>query len=53
MKVKIKKEGKTKKYNLISSWEDVNLESWLKLIEVETDSKTTEALETIRSSYNE
>jgi hypothetical protein len=47
MKVKIKKEGKTKEYNLISSWEDVNLESWLKLIEVETDSKTTEALETI------
>ena len=47
MKVKIKKEGKTKKYNLISSWEDVNLESWLKLIEVDTGSKTTEALETI------
>ena len=47
MKVNIKKEGKTKKYNVISSWEDVTLEKWLKLIEVETDSKTTEALETI------
>ena len=47
MKVKIKKEGKTKQYNLINSWSDVTLESWLKLIEVETESKSTEALETI------
>ena len=47
MKVKIKKKGKTKQYNLISSWSDVTLESWLKLIEVETESKSTEALETI------
>tara|TARA_R110001583_G_scaffold122769_1_gene274045 strand:- start:161 stop:805 length:645 start_codon:yes stop_codon:yes gene_type:complete len=47
MKVKIKKEGKTKEYNLINSWEDVTLEKWLKLLQAETDSKTTEALETI------
>ena len=47
MKVNIKKEGKTKKYNVISSWADVTLEKWLKLLEVETGSKTTEALETI------
>ena len=47
MKVKIKKKGKTKQYNLISSWSDVTLESWLKLIEVETESKSKEALETI------
>jgi len=48
MKVKIKnKEGKKKTYNLISSWEDVTLEKWLKLIEVETESKTKEAFETI------
>jgi len=47
MKVKIKKKGKTKQYNLISSWEDVTLEKWLKLLEVDTGSKTTEALETI------
>ena len=47
MKVKIKKEGKTKQYKLISKWSDVTLEKWLKLIEVETESKTTEALETI------
>jgi hypothetical protein len=47
MKVKIEKEGKTKQYNLINSWEDVTLEKWLKLIEVETESKTKEAFETI------
>jgi hypothetical protein len=47
MKVNIKKEGKTKEYNVISSWEDVTLEKWLRLIQVKTGSKTTEALETI------
>ena len=47
MKVKIKKGGKTKQYNLISKWSEVNLESWLKLIKVETGSKSKEALETI------
>ena len=47
MKVKIKKEGKTKEFKLVSNWSDVTLEKWLKLIEVETGSKTTEALETI------
>ena len=52
MKVKIKKEGKAKEYNLISSWEDVTLEKWLKLVEVETESKTKEALETIAALSN-
>ncbi len=33
MKIKIKKEGKAKEYNLISSWEEVTLEKWLKLVE--------------------
>ena len=47
MKVKIKKAGKTKEYNLISKWSDVTLEKWLKLIEAETGSKTKEAEETI------
>ena len=47
MKVKIKKEGKTKQYNVISKWSDVTLEKWLKLVEAETGSKTNEALETI------
>ena len=47
MKVKIKKQGKTKTYNLINSWSDVTLEKWIKLIDVETGSKTEEAKETI------
>jgi len=47
MKVKIKKDGKTKQYELINSWSDVTLEKWLKLVGVETDSKTNEALKTI------
>ena len=47
MKVKIKKQGKTKEYNVISKWSDVTLEKWLKLVEVETESKPKEALETI------
>jgi ribosome maturation protein Sdo1 len=33
MKVKIKKEGKTKQYNVISKWSDVTLENWLKLVD--------------------
>tara|TARA_R110002051_G_scaffold5647_1_gene28816 strand:- start:478 stop:1119 length:642 start_codon:yes stop_codon:yes gene_type:complete len=47
MKVKIKKEGKKETYNLINSWSDVNLETWIKLIDKETGSKTEEAEETI------
>jgi hypothetical protein len=47
MKVKIKKEGKQKTYNLINSWSDVTLETWLKVIDIETGSKTKEAEETI------
>ena len=47
MKVKIKKEGKQETYNLINSWSDVNLETWLKVIDLETGSKTKEAEETI------
>ena len=47
MKVKIKKEGKKETYNLINSWSDVTLESWIKLIDTETGSKTEQAEETI------
>ena len=47
MKIKIKKEGKTKEFKLINSWSDVNLETWLKLIEFQTGSKSKEAEETI------
>ena len=37
MKVKIKKKGKQKTYNLIDSWSDVTLEKWLKVIDAKTD----------------
>ena len=47
MKVKIKKEGKVKEFKLINSWSDVTLESWLKLIDFETGTKTEEATQTI------
>jgi len=49
MKVKIKKEGKKKVYNLINSWSDVTLETWIRLVAAETGSKTKEAEETIAS----
>ena len=47
MKVKIKKEGKVKQFKLISKWEDVTLEKWLKLIEFQKGTKSEEAEETI------
>ena len=47
MKVKIKKEGKVESFNLINSWSDVTLETWLQLIDFETGTKTEEATETI------
>ena len=47
MKVKIKKEGKKETYNLIDSWSDVTLEKWIKLININTESKTEEAEEII------
>jgi len=47
MKVKIKKEGKIKQFRLISSWQEVSLEKWLKLIDFTKETKTKEAAETI------
>lgn len=48
MKVKIKKEGKkVQEFKLIDSWEDVTLESYIKLIDFETGTKTENATETI------
>ena len=52
MKVKVKKDGKIKQFKLINSWSDVNLETWLKLIEFETGSKAEEAEETIAALSN-
>ena len=47
MKVKIKKQGKVESFNLINSWADVNLDTWLQLIDFATGTKTEEATETI------
>mgnify|MGYP003658687284 FL=1 len=47
MKVKIKKKGKTKEFKIIESWEDVNLKSWLRLLDLQKGSKSNEALETV------
>tara|TARA_R110000824_G_scaffold251406_1_gene440075 strand:- start:68 stop:709 length:642 start_codon:yes stop_codon:yes gene_type:complete len=52
MKIKIKKKDKTKEFKIISKWSDVTLEKWLKLIELETGSKTKEAEETIAALSN-
>ena len=52
MKVKIKKEGKVKEFKLINSWSDVTLETWLKLIDFETGTKTESATETIAELTN-
>jgi len=52
MKVKIKKKGKTKEFKLISKWEDVTLEKWLKLIDFHNGTKSEEAEETIAALSN-
>jgi hypothetical protein len=52
MKVKVKKKGKVKEFKLISSWEEVTLKKWLKLIDFETGTKTEEATETIAALSN-
>lgn len=52
MKVKIKKKGKVKEFKLISKWEDVTLEKWLKLIDFHNGTKSEEAEETIAALSN-
>ena len=52
MKVKIKKQGKTKEFKLISKWKDVTLEKWLKLIDFHKGTKSKEAEETIAALSN-
>jgi hypothetical protein len=44
MKLKIKKEGKEKEFELINNWSDVTLENWLKLIHKDNETKVEEAL---------
>ena len=47
MKVKIKKKGMKKEFKLISSWSEVTLEKWLKLIDYQKGTKSEEAKDTI------
>lgn len=47
MKLKIKKNGKSKEYNVIESWSDVTLEKWMQLTLEEEVSKTKEVEDTI------
>ena len=47
MKVKVKKEGKVKEFNLINSWADVTLEKWVKLAHKDNETKVEEALKVI------
>ena len=47
MKVKIKKKGKSKDYNIIDSWSDVTLEKWMEISIEEDISKTKEVEDTI------
>jgi hypothetical protein len=48
MKLKIHKDGKEQNYNLIKKWSDVNLKRWAELISMRTDTKSNEALDTIK-----
>ena len=52
MKIKIKKKGKAKEFKLISKWEDVNLESWMKLMDFHEGTKSEEAVGTIEELSN-
>tara|TARA_B100000902_G_scaffold66618_1_gene73003 strand:- start:75 stop:677 length:603 start_codon:yes stop_codon:yes gene_type:complete len=52
MKVRIKKNGKKKEFNLIKSWKDVTLEKWLKLMDFQEGRKSKEASETIAALSN-
>ena len=52
MKVKIKKDKKTKEFKLISKWSDVTLEKWIKLVKFQEGTKTEEALDTIATLSN-
>mgnify|MGYP003144625392 FL=1 len=48
MKINVKKEGKVKSFNLIKSWDDVTLDSWIKLMDYQKGSKSDEAIKSIR-----
>ena len=52
MKVKIKKKAETKEFEAINDWSDVTLDKWLKLVDIDKDSSSKEALETLKQLTN-
>jgi hypothetical protein len=52
MKVKIKQDGKSKEFKLISNWEDVTLETWLELLKFSDKTRSKEAEEIIAALSN-
>tara|TARA_R110002020_G_scaffold424388_2_gene633579 strand:- start:12491 stop:13096 length:606 start_codon:yes stop_codon:yes gene_type:complete len=52
MKVKIKKKAETKEFEAITSWSDVTLDKWLKLVDIDKNSTSQEALQTIKELTN-
>jgi len=52
MKVKIEKGKKTKSYKVISSWSEVTLEKWLRIVDLEEGGASEEALSTITELSN-
>ena len=52
MKVKIKKDKKVKEFDLIKSWDDVNLETWIKLIDFQKGTNAQEAMDSIQLLSN-
>jgi hypothetical protein len=52
MKVNIKTGAALKKYDFISSWDDVTMETWLELLNFKEESKPLEAIKTIESLSN-
>tara|TARA_R110001592_G_scaffold52637_1_gene161178 strand:+ start:1238 stop:1837 length:600 start_codon:yes stop_codon:yes gene_type:complete len=52
MKVQVKENKKVKEFNLINSWTDVNLETWLKLVDFKSKTKSEQAQVTINALSN-
>ena len=48
MQIKIQKEGKDTKFNVINSWNDVTLNKWVQLISKKNKLKSEDALNTIK-----
>tara|TARA_R100001443_G_scaffold19860_1_gene31684 strand:- start:2631 stop:3233 length:603 start_codon:yes stop_codon:yes gene_type:complete len=52
MKVQVKEGKEVKEFDLIKSWSDVTLETWLKLVDFESKTKSEQAQVTIETLSN-